>query len=57
MKSLKKSAIYCTVYVLMYIGGVMVVQPSIWYMIPSILTISLGCGLIEYYAKNYDKFK
>lgn len=57
MKSLKKLAIYCTVYVLMYTGGVIAVQPSIWYMIPSILTISLGCGLIEYYAKNYDKFK
>jgi hypothetical protein len=57
MKSLKKLAIYFAVYVLMRIGAVMAVQHSVWYMIPSILTISLGCGLMEYYAKNYDKFK
>lgn len=57
MKSLKKWAIYFAVYVLMSIGAVMAVQHSVWYMIPSILTISLGCGLMEYYAKNYDKFK
>lgn len=57
MKSLKKGAIYFAVYELMSIGAVMAVQHSVWYMIPSILTISLGCGLVEYYAKNYDKFK
>ena len=57
MKSLKKWAIYFAVYVLMSIGAVMAIQHSVWYMIPSILTISLGCGLMEYYAKNYDKFK
>lgn len=57
MKSLKKWAIYFAVYVLMSIGAIMAVQHSVWYMIPSILTVSLGFGLMEYYAKNYDKFK
>ena len=57
MKSLKKFAIYFAVYMLMGIGAVMAVQYNGWYMIPSFLAISLGCSLIEYYAKNYDKFK
>ena len=57
MKILKTWAIYLAIYVLMSIGAVMAVQHSVWYMIPSILLISLGYGLIEYYAKNYDKFK
>lgn len=57
MKILKKLAIYFAVYVLMSIGAVMAVQHSVWCMIPSIIIISLGCGLMEYYAKNYDKFK
>lgn len=57
MKKLKKCAIYFAVYVSMSIGAVMAVQHSVWYIIPSIITISLGCGLMEYYAKNYDKFK
>jgi hypothetical protein len=33
------------------------IQNSLWYMIPSIVTIVLGNLLIEYYARNYDKFK
>lgn len=57
MKILKKLAIYLAVYVLMRIGAVMAVQHSVWCMIPSIIIISLGYGLMEYYAKNYDKFK
>ena len=57
MKSLKKLAIYFAVYVLMSIGAIMAVQHSVWYMIPSIVTIVLGNLLIEYYARNYDKFK
>lgn len=48
---------YFTIYILLTIGAVMGVQQSLWYMIPSIFTISAGCALIDYYARNYDKFK
>lgn len=48
---------YCIIYILFTIGAFMAIQGSLWYMIPSIFTISVGYALIEYYARNYDKFK
>lgn len=57
MKQLKRMGVYFTIYFLLTIGAVMAVQQSLWYMIPSIFTISAGYALIDYYARNYDKFK
>lgn len=57
MRKLKRSCVYVAVYILMSAGAVMAIQNSLWYMIPSIVTIVLGNLLIEYYARNYDKFK
>lgn len=48
---------YFAIYFLLTIGADMAMQKSLWYMIPSIFTLSVGCALIEYYARNYDKFK
>lgn len=45
------------IYILLTIGAFMAIQQSLWYMIPSIFTISAGYALIDYYARNYDKFK
>lgn len=57
MKQLKRMGMYLAIYILLTIGAVMAIQQSLWYMIPSIFTISAGYALIEYYARNYDKFK
>lgn len=51
-----KYGIYFAIYILLSIGAVMAVQHSWWYMIPSIVTISFGFALIEFYARNWDKF-
>lgn len=57
MRKLKRFCVYIAVYILMSAGAVMAIQHSPWYMIPSIVAIVLGNLLIEYYARNYDKFK
>lgn len=56
MKQLKRMGMYFSIYTLFIIGAVMATQSSLWYMIPSIFTISVGYALIDYYARNYDKF-
>lgn len=56
MKTIMKYGIYFAIYILLSIGAVMAVQHSWWYMIPSIVTISFGFALIEFYARNWDKF-
>lgn len=57
MKRIKRFCVYFAVYVLMSVGAIMAIQHGWWYMIPSVVTITLGIQLIEYYARNYDKFK
>ena len=56
MKALKIIGIYLGIYFLLSIGAVMAVQHSWWWMFPSVVTISLGLGLVEWYAQNWGKF-
>lgn len=56
MKTLKKIVIWFSIYVLLSVGAVMAVQHSLWWMLPSVVTISLGLSLVEYYARNWGKF-
>lgn len=56
MKTLKIIGIYLGIYFLLSIGAFMAVQHSWWWMLPSIVTISLGLQLVEYYARNWEKF-
>lgn len=44
------------IYVLESIGAVMAVQHSYWWMLPSVFFIALGLQLVEYYARNWEKF-
>jgi hypothetical protein len=37
-------------------GAAMAVQSSWWWMLPSVITITLGLQLVEYYARNWEKF-
>lgn len=46
-----------TIYILLTVGAIMATQHSLWCMIPSIFMLSVGYALIDYYARNYDKFK
>lgn len=56
MKTLKRIGIWMGIYLLMSIGAVMAVQHSWWWMLPSVVSISLGLLLVEYYARNWGKF-
>jgi hypothetical protein len=56
MKELKRIGIYFYIYILFSIGAVMAVQHSLWWMLPSVVTITLGYQLVEYYARNWEKF-
>jgi hypothetical protein len=56
MKRLKRIGIYFSIYLLFSIGAVMAVQHSLWWMLPSVITITLGLQLVEYYARNWKKF-
>lgn len=56
MKTLKIIGIYLGIYFLLSIGVIMAVQHSWWWVLPSIVTISLGLQLVEYYARNWSKF-
>lgn len=56
MKTLKKIGLWFSIYVLLSIGAVMAVQHSWWWMLPSVVFISLGYSLVEYYARNWGKF-
>lgn len=56
MKILKKIGIWVSIYFLLSIGAIMAVQHSWWWMLPSVVTISLGLQLVEYYARNWGKF-
>lgn len=56
MKTLKKMGIYLGIYFLLSIGAITAVQHSWWWMLPSVVTISLGLLLVEYYARNWEKF-
>lgn len=55
-KAFKKFCIFMAIYVLESIGAVMAVQHSWWWMLPSVVCISLGLQLVEYYARNWDRF-
>lgn len=57
MKQLKRACVYFIIYILLTIGAIMSIQSHWLYIFPSIATISLGIRLIEYYARNYKKFK
>ena len=56
MKTLKRIGIWMGIYLLMSIGAVMAVQHSWWWMLPSVFFIALGLQLVEYYARNWEKF-
>lgn len=56
MKTLKIIGIYLGIYCLLSIGALMAVQSSWWWMLPSVVFISLGLQLVEYYARNWKKF-
>lgn len=56
MKTLKRIGIYFSIYLLLSIGAVMAVQNSWWWILPSVITISFGLQLVEYYARNWKKF-
>lgn len=56
MKTLKRIGIYFSIYLLFSICAVMVVLDSWWWMLPSVITITLGLQLVEYYAMNWKKF-
>lgn len=56
MKTLKRIGIYLGIYFLLSIGAIMAVQHSWWWMLPSVVAISLGLYLVEYYATNWSKF-
>lgn len=56
MKTLKRIGIYMCIYILLSIGAVMAVQHSWWWMLPSVVTISFGYDLVEWYAKNWERF-
>ena len=53
---MKKILLYIAIYLCESIGAIMAVQHSLWWMLPSFVTISLGLLLVEYYAKNWEKF-
>lgn len=53
---MKKILLYMTIYFLVGIGAIMAVQHSWWWMLPSVVNISLGLQLVEYYARNWEKF-
>jgi hypothetical protein len=55
-KAFKKFWIFMAIYVLESIGAVMAVQHSYWWMLPSVFFIALGLQLVEYYARNWEKF-
>lgn len=52
MKTLKCIGIYFSIYLLLSIGAVMAVLDSLWWMLPSVITITLGLLLVEYYARR-----
>lgn len=54
--TLKRVGIYLGIYFLLGIGAIMAVQHSCWWMLPSVITITLGLHLVEYYARNWEKF-
>lgn len=56
MASFKKFWLFVAIYLLESIGAIIAVQHSWWWMLPSVVTISLGLQLVEYYAKNWEKF-
>lgn len=56
MKLFKKFGLFATIYLLESIGAIMAVNHSWWWMLPSVVTITLGLQLVEYYAKNWNKF-
>jgi hypothetical protein len=56
MKTLKKIGIYLGICLLPGIGAIMAGQHSCWWMLPSVVTISLGLQLVEYYARNWEEF-
>lgn len=56
MKTLKKIGLWVSIYVLLSIGAIMAVQHSWWWILPSVVTISLGLSLVEYYARNWGEF-
>lgn len=56
MKTLKRIGIWMGIYLLMSIGAVMAVQHSWWWMLPSMVSIWFGLLLVEYYARNWEKF-
>lgn len=56
MRTIKRIALYMGIYFLMSIGAITAVQHSWWWMLPSVVSISLGLQLVEYYAKNWEKF-
>ena len=56
MKTLKKIGIWFSIYILLSIGAIMAVQYSWWWMLPSVVIITLGFVLVEYYARNWGKF-
>lgn len=56
MASFKKFWLFVAIYLLESIGAIMAVQHSLWWMLPSVVTITLGYQLVEYYARNWSKF-
>ena len=57
MRTLRKMMIWIAVYFLLTLGSRMAIQPCLWWMLPSCVFIGIGYWTIEYYARNYDKFK
>ena len=55
-KAFKKFWLFVAIYLLESIGAIMAVQHSWWWMLPSMVSISLGLSLVEYYARNWGKF-
>lgn len=56
MKVLKRIGIYLGIYFFIKYRAVMAVQHSWWWMLPSVVTVSLGLQLVEYYGRNWSKF-
>jgi hypothetical protein len=55
-KAFKKIWLFVAIYLFESIGAIMVVQHSWWWILSSVVIISLGFQLVEYYAKNWEKF-
>lgn len=53
---MKKILLYMAIYLCEAIGVIMAVQHSIWWMLPSMVFIAFGLSLVEYYARNWEKF-